>query len=240
MAARQNSCVSTTAEHPQNNAPIAWLPALLLVGLMALIAAMPASAFRFEPQDPCEHLTDPGPQDRWALMEYRVAATGNAESLKVPFASDLSYANSLTDCAGRGSVQLPTRSGHVYKVFRFAPARDQQILSGGRILDFEIPDSLKKRISNTSFTGHLALRLEINELGMIRSKELLFASSGRLGNLVLDYVDDGLEVVNRGQVRGPYTDVIYLRFENGSLVSFEQSHFVAREQLAQGGLSYGR
>jgi hypothetical protein len=111
---------------------------------------------------------------------------------------------------------------------RFAPAGGQEIAQGDRQLQFEVPQEARLSLSVPSFAGYAALRVEMNEFGMIRSKDLLFSSNATLGETLLKSLDEGLTVVSRGEEKGPYTDVLYLRFESGIMVNFSQSHFVTQ------------
>ena len=78
----------------------------------------------------------------------------------------------------------------------------------------------------------MGFKVEMNEFGMIRQKEVLFTSEEWLGDLLLDHLDDGLKVIHRGQEEGPYTAILYLRFEDGMLTTFSQKHFVKQPQRA--------
>lgn len=180
---------------------------------------------------PCDLLMEQTYGDRWALLEYRSGPGGHPQStLDITHFSDARFANQLLACIDRGEAQVPpppTRSNGVYKVFRFAPARGQAEVRGARQLRYNVPPELRTQ-SSPAFEGYVGLRVEMNEFGMIRSKDLLFSSNGRLGEAILETLDEGLGVVKQGNEAGPYVDVIYLRFKDGVLVNFSQRHFVSQ------------
>jgi hypothetical protein len=69
----------------------------------------------------------------------------------------------------------------------------------------------------TDLSGKLAIRLEVARSGEIVDKRLLFTTDQELGRLVLKHIDSSLEFTRTGQNPGPFLDVLFLRFDKGSL-----------------------
>ncbi len=195
--------------------------ALLLAGLGA-----PASqALTFDSTSFCDRVGHQIPVDRWALLEYDVSAAGSADlPVRIPYSSDPSYAQDLLQCANLGQGHLPADTAAAYNVFRFSPAVGQEKVEGRR-LDFRMPGRLSQ-LSGVPLDGNLALKIEVNDQGMIRAKDVLFASDRRLGEMVLDQVDEGLQIQDAGETNGGvFVDILYMRFEAGRLVTLAQSHY---------------
>ena len=205
---------------------------MALLVIFILSSASGARGFEFDRQEPCNYLMQQTDQDRWALLEYRSDQSDlSRRTVDITHSSDAGYADQLLTCLHRGEARLPrppANSHGGYKVLRFAPARGQVEVRGSRLLRYDIPNELRSQFSAPAFDGHVGLRVELNEFGMIRSQDLLFSSNGPLGDTVLDTLDESLAVVKDGREAGPYVDVIYLRFKDGALVNFSQSHFVTR------------
>ena len=219
-------CFNISKPCPRPNQVVqAVSPGAGTLGLhVAWLALLTVTAFCPSTQA-CTLLHQQADFDRWVLLEYR-QAMGGRDQAKVEFSSDPGFARDLLTCIDRGEAQLPGQSGKAYKVFRFVPARGQELAGSDRRLEYEIPRALRLGISAPSFTGTVALRVEMNEYGMIRNHDLLFSSNTWLGERILGSLDEGLKVVSRGKESGPYIDILYMRFEEGMLLNFSQTHFV--------------
>jgi hypothetical protein len=73
-------------------------------------------------------------------------------------------------------------------------------------------------------SGDFALRLEVTREGQVLGKELLFSSDPKLGQMVRDSLEAGLEIVRPGTGPGPFVDILTLKFQNGELAVFGQTH----------------
>lgn len=190
-----------------------------------LAVAQPAESMTFDSHSLCDRVLHQLSVDRWALLEYDVSAAGSADlPVRVPYSSDPSFARDLQQCANLGQGNLPADSAAAYNVFRFSPARGQEKVESRR-MDFRMPSRLSQ-LSGVALDGNLALKLEVTDQGMIRAKDILFASDRRLGEMVLDQIDNGLRIEAKGDAGdGTYVDVLYMRFEAGRLVTLAQSHY---------------
>lgn len=193
--------------------------------LLAALGAPAAQALTFDSTSFCDRVQHQIPVDRWALLEYDVSSAGNADlPVRIPYSSDPSYARDLLQCANLGQGQLPADTAAAYNVFRFSPAVGQEKVEGRR-LDFRMPARLSQ-LSGVPLDGNLALKIEVTDHGMIRAKDVLFASDRRLGEMVLDQVDEGLQIQDSGDTEGGVVvDILYMRFEAGRLVTLAQSHY---------------
>lgn len=222
----QLTLYSFDASNPRSalSRSLSWRP--LTAGLLiALLSTAAAEAMTFDTTSFCDRVLHQIPVDRWALLEYDVSSAGNADlPVRIPYSSDPSYARDLLQCANLGQGKLPSDTAAAYNVFRFSPAVGQEKVEGRR-LDFRMPGRLSQ-LSGVPLDGNLAIKIEVTDYGMIRAKDVLFASDRRLGEMVLGHVDEGLQIEKTGDAGvGVYVDVLYMRFEAGRLVTLAQSHY---------------
>jgi len=166
-------------------------------------------------------------EDRWYYHTYRVDANGNSHS-DVPFASDASLLRALQACAEQGWYpHTRPRSAEGVSVqeesLEYIPSVATQDVKGRRLGWLTLPEY-------SGLSGDLAIRIEVTREGEVLRKELLFSTDAKLGQLVLADLDQGLEITNPGEGPGPFTDILSLTIENGTLLAFIQSHYMAKPQ----------
>jgi hypothetical protein len=90
-------------------------------------------------------------------------------------------------------------------------------VSGRRLIRLTLPEY-------SGLSGDLALLVEVSREGEVLGKELLFSTDDKLGQLVLQDLEHGLEVAAPGEGPGPFTDILRLKIVSGTLVVVIQTH----------------
>lgn len=62
-------------------------------------------------------------------------------------------------------------------------------------------------------------------------KELLFSTDDKLGRLVLQDLEHGLEIAATGEGAGPFFDVLRLKIVNGALAVVIQTHHTPKGSI---------
>lgn len=138
------------------------------------------------------------------------------------FASDPSLATEIAECASDDLLARRISNSAVTYEFRFMASRDRYSVRGRQVrLDLP-PGSLEK------LTGDLALLVTSAEKDVIDA-DLLFASDAELGNVVRAGMPVWLRVDTAGNGRGLIFSALYLRFRDGELHVFSQSHFASQQ-----------
>lgn len=198
----------------------------------ALSQALPASIPSGKPsKDVCAALTRPGSEDHWYFVSTRIDANG-VKSFHLPVASHDWLSTALQECASHGWIPkgwIPSGIPEFAKgmpiqsdFFDYIPSVDSVDVRG-RLVRLSFPEL-------ADLSGDLAIRLEVTHEGQVLGKELLFSSDPKLGQLVLDSLEAGLEIVRSGSGPGPFVDILTLKFQNGELAVFGQTHHSKPQQ----------
>lgn len=190
------------------------------LGWLLILAAHPLAGAKQRTAH-CARVQQAVHADRWYFMIVRSDERGTHEEVQIPFASETSFAESLQGCAALGLLDLDspvTVQGipTLYKSFSYVPAIGSRDVAE-RQVRLKLPEY-------TGLSGSLAIRVEMSREGEVLAKDLLFSTDEKLGQLVMDDLEQGLQITRTGIGPGPFIDVMSLEFQNGILVALIESH----------------
>lgn len=161
----------------------------------------------------------PSIEARWLLLESEPIVGARDHRLHVMFASSPRFKEQIEGCHRQGLLPDSLFDGGVSRTFRFIPPLGTFPMSGRR-MRLNVPAS-----DLGGLAGQLAIRLVVDAQGAVQSKDLLFSTDERLGQLALDGIDRWMEILGRGDTAGPYLDVAYLGFGPDGLEVMLQNHY---------------
>lgn len=179
----------------------------------------------------CDALTKRGAEDRWYFLTYRVDAKG-IQDFRITSTSHQWFTDALLACAAQGFIprgwvprDAPSLAqGFVVQTDFFEYLRSADSLDvTGRLVMLSFP-------TLGDLSGDLAIRLKTSREGDVLEKKLLFSSNGELGRKVLEHFEAGLEIVKPGKGAGPFIDILTLKFQNGEMAVFLQTHHAKPER----------
>lgn len=179
-------------------------------------------------QSTCARLDWPAEEDRWYFLTFRVDQSGPRD-FRVPFSSDPSFSQTLESCAALGWFPrhrpAPTQAYLIQREdFSYIHSVKMRDVGGRRLVRLTLPEY-------NGLTGDLALRVEMSREGEVLGKEVLFSTDEKLGQMVLQDLENGLKVADPGEGPGPFIDILRLKIVNGTLAVFGQTHHMAKESM---------
>ncbi|HVT14837.1 MAG TPA: hypothetical protein VHQ90_01485 [Thermoanaerobaculia bacterium] len=156
-------------------------------------------------------------EDLWTFSERVESEPGVAPTYQVQFASDLDYGTRFQSCADRRLVFGGDEEATV--VFSFRPAHGKES-AHGRVFGWKAPGGQLGKLS-----GDVAIQLKMTRKGEVLDKRLLFTTNPALAELALAAITEWMPVQSAGTDPGPFDDVLWLRFEEGTLGLAYQSHY---------------
>ena len=171
-------------------------------------------------QAACTQAQRASQEDHWYFVTYEVDESG-VHDLKIPFASEKSFAETLLSCAASDwfprNAPQPMQGIPILRAdFSYMPSVGSRDVEG-RLIRPRFP-------AYPGLSGDLALRVEMSPEGKMLAKNLLFSTDDQLGQQVLEDLEQALQVENPGKGSGPMIDILLLKFQNGELAIFGQSH----------------